>query len=82
MLPGYYVIEALRIANERQAEADRASQARLARQGRDKDAPNLLRRAGARAALAIGRQSLRIAQVLDECVADGAAATTGPSPLG
>ncbi|MFI5199000.1 MAG: hypothetical protein ACHQXL_01340 [Candidatus Limnocylindrales bacterium] len=81
MLPGYYVIEALRIANERQAEADRASQAHLARQGRDQ-APNLLRRTGARAALAVGRQSIRIARVLDECVADGAAATAGPSPLG
>jgi hypothetical protein len=82
MWPNYYVIEALRIATERQAEADRASRAVLARQGSEQGAPNLLRRTGARAALAVGRGSIRIARILDECVADGAAATTGASPLG
>jgi hypothetical protein len=82
MWPNYYVIEARRLASERQAEAQRAHQAVLARQDADPGSPNVLRRSGARIALAVGRQSLRIARVLDECVADGTGATSSATPLG
>jgi hypothetical protein len=81
MLPSYYMIEAMRIAAERQAEADRL--ARRPRRPLDAEgAPNRLRRAGARVALGVGRQSLRLARALDECAADGSATRSGASPLG
>ena len=82
MWPNYYVIEARRLASERQAEARRTHQAVLARQNEEPGSPNVLRRTGARIALAVGHQSLRIARLLDECVADGTAATSGAGQLG
>ncbi len=81
MLPSYYMIEAMRIAAERQAEADRP-RPEAASAARCGGHANRLRRAGARVALGVGRQSLRLARALDECAADGPATRSGASPLG
>jgi len=81
MWPNYYVIEALRTASSRQAEAERAARA-LREPGDPAGTPNRVRRAGAHVALVVGRQSLRLARALDECVADGSGTPSGASPLG
>jgi len=85
MWPVYNLLEARRIAAERVRESD---QARLARDAnlyrlnhRDGEA-NALRRGAARIALAASQVSLRVARLLDECVADGAGTSNGVSPLG
>ena len=85
MLPAYHLIEARRLAAERVREFE---QARLAHQANHyrldhgSHEPNALRRVAARAALAAGNASLRIARTLDECVADGAATSNGATRLG
>ena len=81
MWPSYYVIEALRTASDRQAEAERAVRA-LREPGDPAGTPNRLRRGGAQLAMLVGRQSLRLARALDECVADGSGTPSGASPLG
>ena len=85
MLPTFYLVEARRLAVERELDADRAELAReaaLFRLTHEGGEANVLRRTGARAALAASRASLRLAQALDECVAEGGGARSGASPLG
>ncbi len=85
MFPTFFLVEAHRLAVERELDADRAELAReaaLFRLAHQSTEPNMLRRAGARVALAASRASLRLAQALDECVAEGGGAPSGASPLG
>jgi len=86
MFPTFYLVEAHRLAAERQLDADQAElarQAELYRRATAVDTPNVLRRIAARFALATSRAALRLARTLDECAAaDGAGARSGASPLG
>jgi hypothetical protein len=85
MWPNYYLLEARRLANERTANTELEQlihEARLYRLAHPNTEPNAARRAGARLALAASRASLRLARTLDECIADGAGAPTGATPLG
>ena len=86
MWPNHYLIEALRLANERILDADRAAlarEAKLYREAHRSDEHSAPRRAAARLALAAGRASVRLARVLDECaVGDGPSVRSGASPLG
>jgi len=85
MWPNYYLVEAHRLATERQLDADLAELAReaaLYRLAHPNTRPNAIRRAGARVALAASRASLRLAQAFDECAADGSGARSGATPLG
>ncbi len=85
MWPNYYLIEALRLAAERTDDVEHEALLRAAveyRRAHPSTEPNPLRRAGARIALAASRASLRLARTLDECAAEGAAASQGAAPLG
>lgn len=85
MFPTFFLVEARRLAVERELDADRAELAReaaLFRLAHESGEPNVLRRSGARLALAASRASLRLAETLDECVAEGGGARSGASPVG
>jgi len=85
MWPTYHLVEARRLAAERVHESDQARLAREANRYRSNHPtrePNALRRAAARTALAASSLSLRLARVLDECVADGGATSNGATRLG
>jgi hypothetical protein len=85
MWPSYYLLEARRLANERTVDAELAvliKEAAEYRRAHPNTEPNILRRAGARLALAVSRATLRLARTLDECVAEGAGAPLGAAPLG
>ncbi len=78
MWPNYYYLEARRLAAERSREAEAAALARAATLYRSSHEPaassGRLRRSAARVAVAVGRQSLRLARALDGCVADAGGA--------
>lgn len=85
MWPAYHLLEARRVAAERARESEQARLAREANRYRldhqDAEA-NVVRRGAARVALAASQVALRLARMLDECVAEGAATSNSASPLG
>lgn len=85
MLPYHFYLEARRLASERTIDAELAvlvREAELYRLAHPNTEPNALRRVAARLALATSRASLRLARTLDECVADGAGASTSATQVG
>ncbi|MGH2512734.1 MAG: hypothetical protein ACRDGQ_08620 [Candidatus Limnocylindrales bacterium] len=79
MWPNYYLIEAIRLGNERQAEANRAA---LAHAGGRGQGASRVRRAAARVALGVSGQLLGLAGRLDACVLDRAEGRPASRPLG
>ena len=72
MWPTYYLYESIRLASDH--EAARREHGRVLDEVPSEPRPNLLRRGVARLALAVSRQSLRLAETLDECAADSSSA--------
>jgi hypothetical protein len=72
MWPTYYLYESIRLASDREAAERRRGQVldELPAEPR----PSRVRRGVARLALAVSRQSLRLAETLDECAADSSGA--------
>jgi hypothetical protein len=72
MWPTYYLYESMRLASQR--DSAKREHGRIPDQLPAEARPNALRRSVARLALAVSRQSLRLARTLDECSTDSARA--------